>query len=77
MTTTSYSSYLNINLTVLASKAFRAVANVTIYIIFTGSVILTRVRGTLVNIDLRSEDTTLHYYHLSLTIELSPGNEAP
>merc|ERR1719239_585179 len=48
-------THLNVNLTVLTPEALRAVADVTIHIIFASSAVLTRIRGVLVNIDLAAE----------------------
>ena len=63
--------YLNINLTVLTSEAFRTVADVTIHIIFASSAVLTRIRGALINIDLGSQVTTLHSHHFSFECHLA------
>ena len=72
MTIRSYTCYLNVNLTVLTPEALRAVADVTIHIIFASSAVLTRIRGALVNIDLGSLHYTLNTSQLTVTWQRSP-----
>ena len=67
----SYTCYLNVNLAVLTSEAFRTVADVTIHIIFASSAVLTRIRGALVNIDLGSQVTTLQSHQFSVDCHLA------
>ena len=71
----SYTCYLNVNLAVLTSEAFRTVADVTIHIIFASSAVLTRIRGALINIDLGSH-MSQHYSlissQLTVTWQRSP-----